>query len=118
MMLVNSKDKIKGSFISQMPAEWIIKLPSNSVGHAYRTAMYIWHLKGVKKSNDLVVTLKGINSLLPILDWAFPKALDELEKCGMIKTIRQRGKSPTVIVLCDNFYEEYPTLRTHVLATK
>jgi len=44
-------------------------------------AMYIWHLKGVKKSNDLVVTLKGINSFLPIPDWAFPKALDDLENC-------------------------------------
>ena len=67
----------------------------------------------MKKSKDLIVTLKGINSFLPIPDWAFPKALDELEECGMIKTIRQRGKSPTVIVLCDNCYEEYPTLRTH-----
>ena len=112
-MLVNPKDKIKGSFISQMPSEWIVKLPSNSVGHTYRVAMYIWHLKGVKKSKDLVVTLKGINSFLPIPDWAFPKALDELEECGMIKTVRHRGKSPTVTVLCDSCYEEYPTLRTH-----
>ena len=111
-MLVNSKDKIKGSFISQMPLEWIVKLPLNSVGHAYRVAMYIWHLKGVKKSNDLVVTLKGINSLLPIPDWAFSKALDELENFGMIKTVRQRGKSPTVTVLCDNCYEGYTTLKT------
>ena len=60
-MLANPKDKIKGYFISQMPSEWIVKLPSNSVGHTYRVAMYIWHLKGVKKSKDLVVTLKGIN---------------------------------------------------------
>ena len=112
-MLVNSKDKIKESFISQMPSEWIVKLPSNSLGHTYRVTMYIWHLKGVKKSNGLVVTLKVINSFLPIQDWAFPKALDELEKCGMIKTIRQKGKSPTVTVLCDTCYEEYPTLRTH-----
>lgn len=82
-------------------------------GAHVRVAMYIWHLKGVKKSNNLVVTLKGINSFLPIPDWDFPKALDELEKCGMIKTIRQKGKSPTVTVLCDNCYEEYPTLRTH-----
>ena len=114
-MLVNPKEKIKGSFISQMPSEWIVKLPSNSVGHTYRMAMYIWHLKGVKKSNDLVVTLKGINSFLPIPDWAFPKALDELKKCGMIKTVRQRGKSPTVTVLCDNCYEGYPTLKTQAL---
>ncbi len=113
-MLVNSKDKIKGSFISQMPSEWIVKLSSNSFGHTYRVAMYIWHLKGVKKSNDLVVTQKGINSFLPIPDWAFPKALDELEKCGMIQTVRQRGKSPTVTVVCDNCYEEYPTLKTYV----
>ncbi len=111
-MPVNSKDKIKGSFISQMPSEWIVKLPSNSVGHTYRVAMYIWHLKRVKKySKDLVVTLRGINSFLPIPYWAFPKALEELEKCGMIKTVRQRGKSPTVTVLCDNCYEEYPTLK-------
>ena len=73
MMLVNSKDKIKGSFIAQMPSEWIVKLPSNSVGHTYRMAMYIWHLKGVKKSNDLVVTLKGINSFLPIRIGLFRK---------------------------------------------
>ena len=73
--------------------------------------MYIWHLKGVTKSNnDLVVTLKGINSLLPIPDWAFPKALNELEKCGMIKTLRQRGKSSAVTILCENCYEGYPTL--------
>ena len=59
-------------------------------GGAYiQDGLYIWHLKGVKKSNDLVVTLKGINSFLPIPEWAFPKALDELENCGMIKTIRQ-----------------------------
>jgi hypothetical protein len=45
-MLVNPKEKIKGSFIYQMPSEWIVKLPSNSVGHMYRMAMYIWHLKG------------------------------------------------------------------------
>jgi hypothetical protein len=75
-------------------------------------AMYIWHLKGVKKSKYLVVTMKGINSFLPIPEWDFPKALDELENCGIIKTVRQRGKSPTVTVLCDNCYEEYPTLRT------
>jgi succinate dehydrogenase/fumarate reductase-like Fe-S protein len=74
--------------------------------------MYIWHLKGVKKSKDLVVTLKSINSFLPIPYWAFPKALDELERCGMIKTVRQRGKSPSVTVLCDNCYEECLTLRT------
>jgi hypothetical protein len=59
--------------------------------------------------------LEGINSFLPIPDWAFPKALDELEKCGMIKTVRQRGKSPTLTVLCDNCYEGYPTLKTHTL---
>src|SRR5208283_138232 len=112
-MLVNPKDKIKGYFISQMPSEWIVKLPSNSVGYTYRVAMYIWHLKGVKKFKDLIVTLKGINSFLRIHDWAFLKALDELEKCRMIKTVRQRGKSPTVTVLCDNCYEEYPALRTH-----
>ena len=62
MMLVNSKDKIKGSFIAQMPSEWIVKLPSNSVGHTYRMAMYVWHLKGMKKSKDFLVTLQGINS--------------------------------------------------------
>ena len=74
--------------------------------------MYIWHLKGVTKSNnDLVVTLKGINSLLPIPDWAFPKAMNEVEKCGMIEIVKQRGKSPTVTVLCDNCYEEYPILK-------
>ena len=84
------------------------KLPSNSVGHTYRVAMYIWHLKGFEKSKDLVVTLKGINSFLPIQDWAFPKVLGELENCGMIKTVRQRGKSPTVTVLCDNCYGGYP----------
>ena len=68
-MLVNPKDKIKGSFISQMPSEWIVKLPSKSVGHTYRVAMYIWHLKGKSKSTKgLVVTLKGINSFLPIPD--------------------------------------------------
>ncbi len=112
-MLVNSRDKIKGYFIPQLPLEWIVKLPSNSVGHTYRVAMYIWHLKGIKKSTNLVVTLKGINSLLPIPDWAFPTALNELEKCGMIKTIRQKGKSPTVTVLCNNCYEGYPTLKMH-----
>jgi len=74
--------------------------------------MYIWHLNGFKKSKDLVVTLKDINSFLPIQDWAFPKALDELERCEMIKTIRLLGKSPTVTVLCDNCYEGYPTLKT------
>ena len=75
--------------------------------------MYIWYLKGVKKSSkDLVVTLRGINSFLPIPDLAFPKALEELEKCGMVKTVRQRGKSPTVTILCDYCYEEYPTLKT------
>jgi hypothetical protein len=110
-MLMNPKDKIKGSFIAQMPSEWIGKLPSNSVGHTYRMAMYIWHLKGMKKLKDLVVTMKGRNSFLPIPDWAFPKALDELEKCGMIRTVRQRGKRSTVAVLCDNCYEEYPTLK-------
>lgn len=111
-MLVNPKNKIKGFFIPQIPSEWIVKLPSNSVGHTYRVAMYIWHLKGVKKdSKNIVVTLKGINSFLPVPDWAFPRALEELEKCGMIKTVRQRGKSPTVTVLCDYCYEEYPTLR-------
>ena len=115
-MLVNSKDsKIKGSFTPQMPSEWIVKLPSNSVGHTYRVAMYIWHLKGVKKSKDLVVTLKGINSFLPIPNWAFPKALDELEKCGMIKTVRQRGKSPAVTILCDDFYEGYPHFKNTLI---
>lgn len=111
-MPVNSKDKIKGSFIPQMPSEWIVKLPSNSVGHTFRVAMYIWYLKGVKKtSKGLQVTLKGINSFLPVPKWAFPRALNELEKYGMINTVRQRGKSPTVTVLCDDFYEEYPILR-------
>lgn len=111
-MLVNSKDKIKGFFIPQMPSEWIGKLPSSSVGHTFRVAMYIWHLKGVKKTpKDLQVTLKGINSFLPVPDWAFPRALDKLEKCGMIKTVRQRGKSPTVTILCDDCYEGYPTLK-------
>jgi hypothetical protein len=65
-MLVDFNDKINGFFISQMSSKWIVKLPSNLVGHTYRMAMYIWYLKGVKKSNDLVVTLKGINSFLPI----------------------------------------------------
>ncbi len=64
----------------------------------------------MKKFKDLVVTLKGINSSLPIPDWALPRALNELEKCGMIKTIRQRGKSPTLTMLCDDCYEGYPTL--------
>ena len=51
-----------------MHSEWIVKLPSNSVGHTYRMTMYIWHLKGMKKSKDFLVTLKGINSLSPISD--------------------------------------------------
>jgi hypothetical protein len=72
-MLVNSKNKIKGSLISQMPSEWIVKLYSNSVGHTYRMEMYILHLKGVRKSNGLVVTLQVINSFLPIQDWLFRK---------------------------------------------
>jgi len=54
-------------------------------GHTYGWGMYIWHLKLVKTSKDLVVTLKDINYFLPIPDWAFPRALNELEKCGMIK---------------------------------
>ena len=39
--------------------------------------------------------------------------MDELEKYEMIKTVRHRGKTPNVSVLCDYSYEEYPTIRTH-----
>ncbi|WP_155398030.1 hypothetical protein [Methanosarcina mazei] len=109
---MNKKDKIKGAFISQIPVQWIEKLPSNSIGHTYRIALYIWYLKGIKKtSKDLVITLKDINSFLSVPAWSFPKALEELEKCGMIHTTRQRGKSPLVTILCDDCYEEYPTLK-------
>jgi hypothetical protein len=92
-----------------MHSEWIVKLPFNSVGHTYRMAMYVWHLKGMKKSKDFLVTLQGINSLFPISDWVFPKALDELEKRRIIETIRQRDKSSIVTVLCEDCYEGYPT---------
>ena len=81
---------------------------------AYISDGYVYlAFKGDEEIERLSSHHGGINSFLPIPDWAFPKALDELENCRMIQTVRQRGKSPTVTVLCDNFYEGYPTLRTH-----
>lgn len=75
--------------------------------------MYIWQLKETKKSNDLVVTSRGINSFIPISDRAFTKVLYGLEKFGVITTIRQRNKNSDVTVLFDNCHEEDPTLKIH-----
>ncbi|MHB8102216.1 MAG: hypothetical protein ACYDEF_08585 [Methanosarcina sp.] len=106
-------EKIKGKFYSQMPCGWIEKLQYPVGGHTFRVAMFIWYLKGWKRSSqDLVVSAKTVNEHYKIEKLALNRALHVLENLGMITVTRGSGKSPRVTILCEEYYESYQKLQS------
>lgn len=108
-MPVKKENKLKVDFIHQMPIVWLNKIPGNKLGYTYKVALYIWFIKGLKKNHEhLLVTHREINFYFPVPRWALTRALKELEEYRMITVNRSVGKSPTVTVLCEEYYEQYP----------
>jgi len=112
-MPVVANEKIVGKFYGQIPCAWLEKLQSPIGGHTFRTAMFIWFLKGFKKSSqDLVISVKTMNEHYKIDKFSLNRALHELEKLGMISVVRGSGKSPRVTILCEEYYVSYPKLQS------
>jgi len=100
------KKKLKHHFIPSTPLPWIQKalLLQGNV-NAMKLALYIWYLKGLKQTKtDLVVSSSTANNIFGVNKRSFTRAQQELVDLGMITTsIRERGKSPRVTVIWDDF---------------
>lgn len=70
--------------------------------------MYIWYVKGLKQTKtDLVISSSTANDIFGVNKRSFTRALQKLVDLGMITTsIRERGKSPRVTVIWDNYEGE------------
>ncbi len=93
--------RIKGRFIRAIPLEWINKAMGIS-GSATKTALMIWYLGGISRTEeDIVVTIKRAEEF-HIGKRSFARSLVELEKAGLIEAKRGVGKAPRVSILFDN----------------
>jgi hypothetical protein len=100
------KEKRKHHFIPHTPLPWIQKalLLKGNV-NAAKLALYICYVKGLKQTKtDLVISSSTANDIFGVNKRSFTRALQELVDLGMITTsIRERGKSPRVTVIWDDF---------------
>jgi len=100
------KKKLKHHLIPSTPLPWIQKaLLLRGNVNAMKLALYIWYLKGLKQTKtDLVVSSSTANNIFGVNKRSFTRAQQELVDLGMITTsIRERGKSPRVTVIWDDF---------------
>lgn len=93
--------KIKGRFIRAIPLEWIDKAMGIS-GSATKTALMIWYLGGISRTEENIVVTSKRAKEFHISKRSFARSLVELEKAGLIETKRGVGQAPRVSILFDN----------------
>ena len=103
------KKKLKNHFIPNTPLPWIQKaLMLQGNVNVAKLALYIWHVKGLKQTKtDLVISSSTAKDTFGVNKRSFIRALQELVDLGMITTsIRERGKSPRVTVIWEDYERE------------
>ncbi|WP_343089240.1 hypothetical protein [Methanocalculus natronophilus] len=89
-----------------VPLKWLRVISENRAAHsATKMALLIWHRAGVeRRGQDLPLTYKRAKECLGIGPDSFGRGLAELERLGLIKAERARGRAIRVSIVD---YETY-----------
>jgi DNA-binding transcriptional ArsR family regulator len=90
---------IEGKFLNaKIPLCWLsraCRLP----GKALETALAIWFLKGLSHSVEDLKLTSAVVERFDVSPPAKSRALTSLQKAGLIRVVRRRGKNPLVTIL-------------------
>lgn len=87
-----------------IPLEWVeraARLP----GRSLHVALALWYLAGLKRSMTVSVSNRALESF-GIDRFAKRRALDWMEKAGLVRVEKVNGRSPTVTIACSETPEK------------
>ena len=87
----------KPRFVRPVPFEWLHKC-NRLGGKTTQVALALWFLAGVKQSMHFKLTQEAVD-LAGCSRSALDHGLVELEKAGLLETVRRRGARPQIRII-------------------
>ena len=104
-----TKRRRRTAWFLKGPISWAwLSAAARLPGRALHVALWIRFWSGVKRSNQVAISISGL-SVMGVSRYAAYRGLAALEGAGLVAVRRHRGRKPRVTVIEMNADDEIPT---------